>query len=195
MSRGSREDDVTVSSDQSAAGLPLGCLVRQLTTHADARGALAEVFRHQWFDTPSPVSWRSLRSQANVLRGVHLHSVAWTYLCLLDGRSYLGLHDMRPAAPTAGQGFLVPPETTARSAIAIPPGVAHGLYFPEVASHLTATSIAAAADTMLLCRWDCPELRINWPCTAPILDPAEAAADDYAAFAARYDAQVAGATA
>lgn len=183
-----------VSFDHSAAGLPFGCHTRRLTTHADARGALSEVFRRQWFDTPGPVRWHIFHSQANVLRGVHLHTAAWTYLCLLDGPTYLGLHDMRPAVPTSRHGFLVAPDATARQVIAIPPGIAHGLYFPDGAAHLGATSISAAADTMLLCRWDCPELAINWPCMAPILDPAEAAADDYATFAARYSAQATGAT-
>jgi len=185
-------DDAMVSSDQSAAGLPYGCLARRLTTHADARGALAEVFRHQWFDTPSPARWVSIQSQANVLRGVYLHSAAWTYLCLLGGRVFIGLHDMRPAAATAHQGFLVAPDAMDRLAIAIPPGIAHGLYCPEGAMHLSATSAADAAHALLLCRWNCPELKIDWPCTAPTLDPAEAAADNYVDFAARYGARAAG---
>ena len=181
-----------MSSDRAAAGFPDGCLIRQLTTHADARGALAEVFRKQWFEAPAPVRWVSLRNRANALRGLYLHCAAWTYLCVLQGRAFLGLHDLRPMATGAQRGFLAAPDATAQRLIAIPPGIAHGLYFPEDAAHLSATSAAGPADRLLVCRWDCPELMIDWPCTAPLLDSSEMAAEDYAGLVAQYKAQAGG---
>ncbi len=178
-----------MSSDRTAAGFPNGCLVRQLTTHADARGALAEVFRQQWFEAPGPARWVSLRSRANALRGLYLHCTAWTYVCVLRGSAFIGLHDLRPNAPGAQRGFLAAPDATARRMIAIPPGIAHGLYFPEDASHLSATSATEPTDTPLLCRWNCPELMIAWPCTAPLLDSSEMTSGDYADLVARYKAR------
>ncbi len=191
----SGEDGEFASVDQSAVGLPFGCRTRELTIHADARGALAEAFRNHWFDTPKPARWISLHSQANVLRGVCLHTSAWTYLCMLHGRAYIGLHDLRPAAPTAHHGYLITPDAAAARVIAVPPGIAYGLYFPHGALHLSATSASDPADTVLQCRWNCPELKIDWPCTAPLLEPSEMAAQDYASLSARYLAQTSGATA
>ena len=92
----------------------------------------------------------------------------------------------------AQRGFLAAPDATAQRLIAIPPGIAHGLYFPEDAAHLSATSAAGPADRLLVCRWDCPELMIDWPCTAPLLDSSEMAAEDYAGLVAQYKAQAGG---
>jgi len=52
----------------------------QLSTHWDARGALTEIFRGDWPDVAAPVQWNFVHSEANVLRGVHVHVTHVDYL-------------------------------------------------------------------------------------------------------------------
>ena len=86
----------------STMKLPMGCAVRDLTTHGDNRGNLTEIFRLEWDAGIEPVQWNFVRSQANVLRGVHVHVVHSDYLVCLEGTMVLGLWDIRPESPTHG---------------------------------------------------------------------------------------------
>ena len=47
----------------------------------------------------APCQWAATLSQANVLRGVHVHHRHHDYLVLLRGDS-VGLYDARPKSPT-----------------------------------------------------------------------------------------------
>jgi dTDP-4-dehydrorhamnose 3,5-epimerase len=39
----------------------------------DRRGSLTEIFRQEWVNSVVPVQWNYVQSEANVLRGVHVH--------------------------------------------------------------------------------------------------------------------------
>ena len=80
--------------------LPHGVVWRELTTHADYRGDLTELFRAEWHEWPAPVQWNFVRSDANVLRGVHAHPRHDDYLIVLHHRMVLGLKDLRRDSPT-----------------------------------------------------------------------------------------------
>lgn len=170
--------------------LPLGCRLLPLTTRPDARGDLTEVLRAEWFDTPLPTRWQAIRSKPNVLRGIYLQGRAWSYICLLAGGAIIGLHDLRPNAPDARASALLRLTGGQRQAMVIPPGVAHGLYFPEAALSLFGAGGDAGREAPLLCRWDCPELGLAWPCRAPLQESAERNAGDYAALLAHYAAGI-----
>lgn len=59
--------------------LPSQCVLRNLTTHSDHRGALTEIFRKEWQTGIEPVQWNFVHSQPNVLRGVHVHVLHTDY--------------------------------------------------------------------------------------------------------------------
>ncbi len=70
--------------------LPHGVVWRRLTTHADHRGDLTEPFRAESHEGPTPVQWNFVRSDRNVLRGVHAHPRHDDYLVVLHHRMFLG---------------------------------------------------------------------------------------------------------
>jgi len=155
--------------------LPAGVTLRELRPHADDRGVFTELFRGSWDVGVTPVQWNAVRSEPNVLRGVHAHARHWDYLTVPFGRAVIGLHDLRRDSPTAGLGARVELEGDAPAGLTIPPGVAHGFYFREASLHVYAVSHEWDPDDELGCRWDDPALGIAWPCDRPLLSPRDAA--------------------
>ncbi len=87
--------------------LPFGVELQELEPHADSRGVFTELFRDSWELSVSPVQWNVVRSEANVLRGVHAHWRHADYLTVVAGRAAIGLHDLREGSPTEGLGAVV----------------------------------------------------------------------------------------
>ena len=100
-----------------------------LESHADAGGVSTQVFHREWQLGIHPVQWNAVHSEANVLRGVHVHVVHGDYLLLLKGQTLLGLRDLRPGSPTEGNTAVLELKAEQLEAVCIPPGVAHGFYF------------------------------------------------------------------
>lgn len=167
--------------------LPAGCGLHRLTTHADHRGALAEVFRNVWFDMSPAGRWQASRCVAGSLRGVYV-STTWTFAGQLRGAVCIGLHDLRPSRRSARQSVMISLDDTDRHVIRIAPGVAYGFYFPGAALLLGNALDGAAAGARPVCHWNSPELGLPWPCAAPLLDEDEAAGLEYADFEARFAA-------
>ena len=98
------------SSDERADGelaimrdvLPNGVELHQLEPHADSRGVFTELFRDSWGLPVEPVQWNAVRSEANVLRGVHAHWQHADYLTVVVGRAAIGLHDLREGSADRG---------------------------------------------------------------------------------------------
>ena len=67
--------------------LPHDVEVIPLATHRDERGWLTEIYRQKWPVGVQPCQWNATFSDANVLRGVHVHYKHTDYLVLLRGRS------------------------------------------------------------------------------------------------------------
>jgi dTDP-4-dehydrorhamnose 3,5-epimerase len=155
--------------------LPAGVRLHELEPHADERGVFTEVFRDSWQLEVAPVQWNVVRSDANVLRGVHVHHRHSDYLTLVAGRATIGLSDLREGSPTAGLGAAVELAAESPAALIIPPGVAHGFYFPEASVHMYAVSHDWDPSDELGCRWDDPELGIAWPCDEPLISPRDRA--------------------
>jgi dTDP-4-dehydrorhamnose 3,5-epimerase len=123
--------------DGSMTALPAGVSLYALTPHRDARGSVLEIYRETWELGCRPVQFNALTSAVGVLRGVHVHVRHVDHMVLLSGRMVVGLHDMRPASPTAGASCLFELDAHEPRAVVVPPGVAHGLYFvrPEGVCH------------------------------------------------------------
>ena len=161
--------------------LPEGVELRPLTPYADARGDLTELFRNQWYHTPLPQQWNLLRSAANTLRGMHVHLKHWDYTCAIAGTVTVGLHDLRT---TERRSALLQLNADRPQILTIPPGVAHGLYSHQPTTCLVASSCPYDPTDHRRCRWDCPELALDWPCTAPELSGQDARAGGYEALKA-----------
>lgn len=164
----------TVSPSQSAERLPLGVQRRQLHTHRDQRGSLTEVFRASWETAIAAIQWNCAESQANVLRGVHVHVKHDDFLILLRGRASIGLRDLRRGSPTEGMTALIDMQGQELHAITIPPGVAHGFYFHEPSTHIYAVNEYWDPSDELGCHWADPALGIDWPEIAPFISERDA---------------------
>jgi dTDP-4-dehydrorhamnose 3,5-epimerase len=164
----------------SGRGLPDGVRVVEHARHVDTRGSLTEVFRQNWNTGVTPVQWNIVHSAAGTLRGVHAHAVHQDYLLMVSGELHLGLHDLREDSPTAGLSRVYVMSEDRPEAIVIPTGVAHGFYFPGPATYLYAVSAYWGMDDELGCRWDDPELGLDWSPADPVISPRDQAAGSLA---------------
>lgn len=158
-----------------------------LTTHIDARGELTEIFCQDSPNVAPRVQWNFVRSNANVLRGVHVHVTHVDYVVALQGRILIGLSDLRPGS-AAGLGSIVELSGNNLRALVIPPGVAHGFYFAEPASFVYGmTDRWDPVHDEFGCRWNDPALGIPWPaeCVAPELSARDVEAGSLAALLAQ----------
>lgn len=154
-------------------------VIRPLRSHPDDRGELTEVYRDEWDLGERPVQWNVVTSQPGVLRGVHCHWRHTDALTVVSGELILGLIDLRPGSPTESQAELL--RIPALSAVvAIPVGVAHGFYFEQPTCMAYGVSTYWSTDDELGCRWDDPDLGIDWPCTAPSLSERDRSAGSLA---------------
>jgi dTDP-4-dehydrorhamnose 3,5-epimerase len=162
-----------------------GVRVRALTPHRDERGCFVELLRASWHDSPPAVQWNFVTSDADVLRGVHVHRVHWDYFFLLSGEMLFGMHDMRPESPTYRRSALLRLTGEEPSALCVPPGVAHGFYYVRPSLHVYSVTEYWDPGDELGCRWDSPELGLQWPCTRPKLSSRDEQAMSYAELEAR----------
>ena len=124
----------------ATATLPAGTMLRPLDAHRDPRGAFTELYRREWGMGVEPIQWNAVRSEAGVLRGVHVHIRHDDYLTVPVGRVSVGLRDLRRGSPTEGLAALVELGEERPAALVIPHGVAHGFYFHEASLHVYAVS-------------------------------------------------------
>lgn len=151
------------------AEIPSGVILHDLVTYCDERGSLTEVFRAMWAEDEEFVQWNFVESGINTLRGVHVHPVHSDFLVVLQGCLMLGLHDLRKWSPTFRVSCLVELRGNQMQGVFIPPGVAHGFYFPEQTRFIYGVSDYWNPSDELGCLWSDPQISIPWPATNPIL--------------------------
>jgi dTDP-4-dehydrorhamnose 3,5-epimerase len=155
-----------------ALDLPIaGAQLLTLVPHEDPRGSLTEVYRQEWVPGSSPVVQANLSvSRAGVLRGLHWHRRQRDLWCVLSGRAFVALVDLRQGSPTQGARVeLSVDPAELRTAISIPPGVAHGFYAETEVLLLYLVDAAYTGDDEFGLAWDDPELGIGWPSSEPLL--------------------------
>ncbi len=143
--------------------LPHDLGLTPLDPHSDERGTFLELYRAEWPIEVDPVQWNVVHSEAEVLRGVHVHFRHDDYLTVVRGRATVGLRDLRADSPSAGASACVELDGEHPTAITIPHGVAHGFYFQQPSTHVYAVSHYWDTADELGCRWDDPALEIPWP--------------------------------
>jgi dTDP-4-dehydrorhamnose 3,5-epimerase len=162
----------------SESEFPRGVTVRELTTIADHRGHIVEVDRASWHPDEAPQQWTLSVSDAEVLRGPHLHKQHADRLVVLDGELVVGLVDLRRDSTTAGlrSSFALPPLRV----LTIPPGVVHGFFFASPTTTLNATSLEYDPTDDLEVRFDDPDLGLTWPTQQPLLSARDRGAPTFA---------------
>jgi dTDP-4-dehydrorhamnose 3,5-epimerase len=163
-----------------AVPIPEGVRFRQLKTHFDPRGDLTELYRASWDDCMTPKQWNVAHSRANVLRGVHVHALHEDLLVVVAGEMLLGLQDMRSGKADVGIATMVRMSFDDPFMVSIPPGVAHGFYFPQPCCHIYAVDREFDAADEMGCDWADPDLRLDWPCADPELSERDRGAMPFA---------------
>jgi dTDP-4-dehydrorhamnose 3,5-epimerase len=172
--------------DTITASLPTGVRIDRLVAHEDSRGCLSEIFRAEWGVGIDPVQWNFVRSEPNVLRGVHVHPIHTDYLILVGGAMTMCLHDIRSGSPTKGETVMVELTGEQLKAVTTPPGVAHGFWYPEASTHFYAVSHYWNPKDEMGCAWTAPELGAKWPSSFPILSSRDAALGSYGEMVEQY---------
>jgi len=164
---------LSMMNEYMISGEPLhGVVLRNLSPSKDQRGSFTEVFQSHWPGPIDPVQWSVVHSVANVLRGLHLHLNHDEYFMVVEGKSFVGLRDVRLDSPTRNRSCLFELSGTDPVALMFPRGILHGWYFPESSFHVQAVSESYkdySAYDNLGCSWSDPALEIPWPCSDPIL--------------------------
>lgn len=168
-----------------------GVTLRRLAGHSSDAGRAIDLFESDAHNV-QPVQWNFVTSHPNTLRGVHVHPRHTDYLIAMRGDLLVGLHDMRPWSVTHGQSVFVTLRGEEPEAITIPPGVAHGFYAADAVDHIYAVDSYWDPADELGCRWNDPQLGLDWPANAPSLSPRDADAEPYAMLAQRLAALHAG---
>jgi dTDP-4-dehydrorhamnose 3,5-epimerase len=137
--------------------------------HRDERGSVTEIFRQEWPASIRPCQWNVAYSEANVLRGVHVHYKHIDYLVLLRGRLSAGLYDVRPKSPTYRMSSVFEICCDDLSALRIPTGVMHGFYCHEPTIYVYGVDSYFDPNDELGCHWADPGLKLQWPCRTPKL--------------------------
>ena len=125
-------------------------------------------------------------SEANVLRGVHVHVRHRDYLVLLKGRMSVGLFDLRPDSDTAGRSALIELEADELKVLTLPTGVMHGFYIHEPALYVYGVDAFYDPADELGCHWADPALGIDWPCSSPELSERDRSAGTLAEVRRRF---------
>ena len=155
-----------------------GVVLYQTQSVHDDRGSLGVVYRADWA-LPLSVQWNLVASNANTLRGFHVHQHHADWLFAVGCQLSVGLLDMRLSSPTYRQSTVVD-LTPFNGMLSIPPGVGHGFYNRGAATHCYATDEYWDPADEFACRWDDPQLGIDWQAEDPLLSERDRSAGSLA---------------
>jgi dTDP-4-dehydrorhamnose 3,5-epimerase len=103
-----------------------GCVIRPLKKYADARGWLAEFFRHDELPEPlHPVMGYLSLTHPGVARGPHEHVDQTDLFVFFSGTYHFYVWDSRPGSPTFGRRQRVEVGAANPTVAIVPPGVVH----------------------------------------------------------------------
>ena len=152
-----------------------GCLEIRPQVHEDERGLFIKIFHAPTFHVRGLAlefgeEYYSV-SRKGVLRGLHFHLPPQEHAKLLycaAGSVLDAVVDLRRGSPTFGKHLIVELGPRNRTALYLPPGLAHGFYATSAEAlmvYKTTTPYSPKHDAGL--RWD--SCGIPWPDPSPIL--------------------------
>lgn len=135
----------------------------------DVRGSLAEIFSQRRPPAQAPLQWNLVRSRPRTLRGMHVHVDRADYIVVLAGRMHIGLRDLRGLSASLGCTAMVEIDAEHPRAVEIPVGVMHGFFSPDGGVHAYGLSAYWRPNTDIGCRWDDPNLGLDWREQRPLV--------------------------
>jgi dTDP-4-dehydrorhamnose 3,5-epimerase len=144
------------------------------TVHGDERGFLLETFRDSEMQSLGIevdfVQDNQSRSDARVLRGIHMQRGQAKLVRCPRGRIFDVAVDLRPDSPTYKRWEGYELDDVDHRQLFIPAGFGHGFcVLSEVADVLYRLSSYYDPDLESGIAWDDPEIAVRWPISDPIL--------------------------
>jgi dTDP-4-dehydrorhamnose 3,5-epimerase len=165
-------------ADLVSGTVPASVRVGELTTHTDQRGSLTEIYRLAWPGAPELPQWNHVRNAPNSMRGMHVHMEHSDFIVVIQGEMLLALRDARKEGDGAGGILRLKGERM--NWVFIPPGVAHAFYSPRGNTLVYGQTHFWHAGDELCCRWDDPDMGLQWPAIKdPVISPRDAAAGTF----------------
>lgn len=160
-----------------------GAWRRRVSYHPDGRGAFGELWRDEWTRglaapgvQPEMRQANLSRSDARVLRGLHLHRRQADLWVIAEGRAFVALVDVRPVLDGSGGPLVETLEAAPGDTLYLPAGVAHGFYAREPITLVYLVTNAYDGSDELGFAWDDPDAAVPWPDPAPVLSGRDATA-------------------
>ena len=151
-----------------------GVVLIEPTVHGDERGFLVETFRdsemHNLGIAVDFVQDNQSRSDARVLRGIHMQRGQAKLVRCPRGRIFDVAVDLRPDSPTYKRWEGYELDDVDHRQLFIPEGFGHGFCaLSEVADVLYRLSSYYDPELERGIAWDDPEIKVHWPISDPIL--------------------------
>jgi dTDP-4-dehydrorhamnose 3,5-epimerase len=160
-----------------------GLLLIQPRVFADDRGWFYETWSERRYHKAG-IKERFVQdnfslSRRGTLRGLHLQNpnAQGKLVMVLQGEVWDVAVDLRRSSPTFCRWQAVRLTGDGKEQFYVPPGFAHGFVVLSDTAlfHYKCTAPYSPADEISI-RWNDPDLAINWPVSAPMLSPKDAAA-------------------
>jgi dTDP-4-dehydrorhamnose 3,5-epimerase len=116
------------------------------------------------------------RSDARVLRGLHLHRHQADLWVIVEGHGFVALVDARPAVAALGPPTVETLDAGPGDTLYLPAGVAHGFYAREPLTLVYLVTNAYDGTDELGFAWDDADAGVRWPDPDPILSGRDASA-------------------
>jgi dTDP-4-dehydrorhamnose 3,5-epimerase len=129
--------------------------------------------------TPHVVQWNVVRSLAGSLRGIHAHSDYDEYYVPLTGRMYFLLKDARESSPSFRAELSLWSDQIPGTAIEVPKGVAHAVYFETDGILAYGLTSPWNNDGEFGCRFDDKDILTPWPAMPAMLSERDSAAGTF----------------
>lgn len=147
-------------------------------TH-DTRGSLSEIFKSGVGTRFRPQQWNWIRSRSRALRGMHAHMLYDELYVPLEGRMFFVVKDARRSSPTFGVEQSLWSEDLMNASLAVPVGVAHGVYFETPGALMYGLSAPWSGEHEYAFRWNDVAVATKWPTTDPLLSERDTTAGSF----------------
>ena len=148
------------------------------TVNYDSRGTIFTTYNKESYNRflPSGLNFihdKFAESKHNVLRGLHGDNKTWKLITCIYGEILEVVVDMRPDSNSYLKHDSFELNSKNKKQILVPPSFVNGYYvlseFAVFHYKLAYEGRYFDTDKQFVVKWNDPRLKINWPCTEPIL--------------------------